>query len=249
MNPGLKVALTKEGCHLLIEAESRESTLYYYEKRILDLIITIPLLIILAPLFLLISTLVCLDSSGPAFFNQTRVGTKRKTHGGKTIWEITNFTCYKFRTMVHDADSSLHQAYIKAFISNDTRGMTALQGGDTSTCKLVNDPRITRFGKLLRKTSLDELPQLANVIRGEMSLVGPRPDVPYSVELYKPWHFKRLSALPGLTGLWQTEGRSNVTFDNMVRMDIEYIRNQSILLDLKILLLTIPAVLSGQGAE
>ena len=241
--------LSEGGSHLLVELENRDRTAYYYSKRILDLVITTPIFIVLAPLFVLISILIRLDSPGPPIYCQTRVGTKRRSHNGGTIWETSKFTCYKFRTMVNDADCSLHQAYIRAFINNDSGGMAAVQGEDSSTRKLVNDPRITRIGKILRKTSLDELPQLVNIVRGEMSLVGPRPDVPYSVEQYKPWHFERLAALPGLTGLWQTIGRSNVMFDGMVRMDIEYIRNQSMLLDLKILLLTVPAVLSRRGAE
>jgi lipopolysaccharide/colanic/teichoic acid biosynthesis glycosyltransferase len=150
--------------------------------------------------------------------------------------------------MVQDADPALHCEFVKALIRNDRECLTALQGRDTATHKLVNDPRVTRIGKFLRKTSLDELPQLWNVLKGDMSLVGPRPDVLYSVEEYSSWHQQRLAAQPGISGLWQVRGRSEIDFDDMVRIDIEYIENQSFFLDLQILLLTIPTVLTGHGA-
>lgn len=241
--------LTEKEAHLFVESESTERVLYLYEKRILDLVITIPLLIVLSPLFVLISILICLDSSGPPFFNQSRVGTKRRTHGEETVWETGSFTCYKFRTMVHEADPSLHQAYTRAFIRNDSRGMAAVQGEDTSTCKLVNDPRITRFGKLLRRTSLDELPQLVNVLSGDMSLVGPRPAIIYELEDYQAWHFSRFYATPGLTGLWQVTARSSADFDEMVKLDIDYIERQTLWLDLMIILKTPFVVLSTKGAH
>jgi lipopolysaccharide/colanic/teichoic acid biosynthesis glycosyltransferase len=189
-------------------------------------------------------------------------------------WEINRFIMYKFRSMRNDADAELHRAFIGAFIQDDQEGIAAMQRlcektssehnsapsrgharGTSSTQpeehqlrKLVHDPRVTRLGRFLRKTSLDELPQLWNVLKGEMSLVGPRPDLPYAVEHYRPWHFERLAAQPGMTGLWQVKGRSQVSFDEFVRMDIDYVRNQSLWLDLEILLLTIPAVVSRQGA-
>jgi lipopolysaccharide/colanic/teichoic acid biosynthesis glycosyltransferase len=207
-------------------------------------VLAVLMLVFLFPAMLLIAILIKLDSSGPAIFVQKRIGSRRRSRDGQTTWEIRAFPCFKFRSMVHNADQSAHQAFIEAYIKG------AVERSDSSGCpfKLTNDPRVTRVGHILRKTSLDELPQLVNVLRGEMSLVGPRPDVPYSVESYSAWHCERFAALPGLTGLWQAKGRSNVTFDQMVRMDIEYVRNQSLWLDLKILLLTIPAVLSGRGA-
>jgi lipopolysaccharide/colanic/teichoic acid biosynthesis glycosyltransferase len=142
--------------------------------------------------------------------------------------------------MVANADETVHEKHIEAFVSGRI---------DDENFKLANDSRITRVGYYLRKTSMDELPQLINVVRGEMSLVGPRPVPTYEVALYQQWHHERLAALPGMTGLWQVEGRSHVTFEEMVSMDIDYVRRASLGLDLSILVRTIPAVLSGRGAE
>jgi lipopolysaccharide/colanic/teichoic acid biosynthesis glycosyltransferase len=165
-----------------------------------------------------------------------------------TYWRQVTFKCFKFRTMVSNADQSLHKSYIKALINNDTESMAALQGEDTQIRKLTRDPRITRLGKILRKSSIDEIPQFINVLRGEMSLVGPRPAIPYEVEMYKPWHFRRLETKPGITGLWQVTARSSCDFDEIVTLDIQYIDQQSIWLDLKILLKTPIAVLFCRGA-
>jgi lipopolysaccharide/colanic/teichoic acid biosynthesis glycosyltransferase len=225
-------------------AGSRTQDLYFFCKRCLDVVLAALMLIFVFPAMLLMAILIKLDTPGPALFIQQRVGSRRRSRNGDTFWEICHFPCYKFRSMVQNADQSTHQDFVEAHI----RGAVDASGSASCPFKLTDDPRVTRVGHILRKTSLDELPQLVNVLRGEMSLVGPRPDVPYSVELYSPWHRERFAALPGLTGLWQAKGRSNVTFDEMVRMDIEYVRNQSLWLDLKILLLTIPAVLSGRGA-
>lgn len=249
MNAGSKVNLSEGGSHFLVELDCENRTAYYCSKRILDLVITIPFLFILAPMFALISVLICLDSPGPPFYCQTRVGTKRRSHNRGTVWETSKFTCYKFRTMVDNADPSLHQAYIKAFIKQDSRGMAVVQGEDNSACKLVNDPRITRVGKVLRKTSLDELPQFLNILFGEMSLVGPRPAIVYELEEYQTWHFHRFSATPGLTGLWQITARSSADFDEMVKLDFDYIEQQSIWLDIKIILKTPLVVLSCKGAH
>jgi lipopolysaccharide/colanic/teichoic acid biosynthesis glycosyltransferase len=207
-------------------------------------ILAILLLVLLSPFMLLIAVLIKLDAPGPVIFVQERVGSRRGSKGGRTIWKVRNFAFYKFRTMVQNADPSIHQAILKAWVEGRAEPSDA--GG--VKFKPTSDPRVTRVGRILRRTSLDELPQLVNVLRGEMSVVGPRPDLPYSVEGYKPWHHERLAALPGMTGLWQANGRCSVSFDDMVRMDIEYVRNQSLWLDLKILFLTIPAVLSGRGA-
>lgn len=217
---------------------------YYFLKRVLDLVIVIPASIILAPVFIIIAIMIKLDSPGPIIFKQTRVGVKRRSYKATTVWDPIEFTCYKFRTMSHNSDPSVHQNYIVDFVE----GRVKPSKNNNAQYKLFNDSRITHIGRILRNTSLDEFPQLLNIFYGEMSLVGPRPDVPYAVRHYKKWHHERLTALPGLTGLWQTKGRSKVTFDEMVQMDIEYIHNQSILLDIKILILTIPAVLMGRGA-
>jgi lipopolysaccharide/colanic/teichoic acid biosynthesis glycosyltransferase len=148
--------------------------------------------------------------------------------------------------MLHKADESVHQAYIRAFVA----GSLGKPDESQTPYKLTGDPRVTRVGRILRKTSLDELPQCFNVLRGEMSLVGPRPVPVYEVAEYREaWHHERLATLPGITGLWQVKGRCQVAFEDMIRLDLEYVRNQSLWLDLKIMFLTIPAALSGQGAE
>lgn len=211
----------------------------------MDVVLATLLFIFLSPLMLLIAILIKLDTSGPIIFVQERVGARRRSEDGRTIWEIRNFPFYKFRSMVQNADPSIHQAFIKAFVEGRVETL------DTAGAKfkLTNDPRVTRIGQILRKTSLDELPQLVNVLKGEMSLVGPRPVPTYEVAEYQAWHSERLATLPGLTGLWQVQGRCEVPFEEQIRMDIKYVRNQSLWLDIKILFLTIPAVLSGRGAE
>lgn len=210
-------------------------------KRAMDLVLATLALLLLAPLLLLIAVLIKLDSPGPVIFTQKRVGSRRRTHRGRTAWEITDFRVCKFRSMVRDADESVHREHIQAFVEArlDTSG----------TVKLTEDRRVTRIGTFLRRTSLDELPQLFNVFKGEMSLVGPRPVPTYEADAYQEWHRERLAALPGITGLWQVKGRGLVSFSEMVRMDIEYVRHQSLWLDVRILLATIPAVLSGRGAQ
>lgn len=193
-------------------------------KRAIDvglIIVSTPLLL---PLMLFISLLIRLDSPGPALFRQQRVG-----KGGKL------FTCYKFRTMVRDAEKRRAE-------------LEALNEADGPIFKIRHDPRVTRVGRFLRRSSLDELPQLWNILLGEMSMVGPRPALPSEVECYEPWHQRRLEVLPGLTGMWQVLGRSNTSFDEMVRLDIYYAENWSVGMDLRILLQTIPAVLFGRGA-
>jgi lipopolysaccharide/colanic/teichoic acid biosynthesis glycosyltransferase len=230
---------------IALVADRTESNFYFVGKRCLDVIVGGVLLILLLPLILLIAVLIKLDSPGPILFTQERVGAKRQWLGRQAIWIIRNFTMYKFRSMVQNADSSVHEAYIRDFVEGRAHP-TAENGGKF---KLTNDPRVTRIGRLLRKFSLDELPQLLNVLKGEMSLVGPRPVPPYEVACYGNSHQKRLAALPGITGFWQVKGRCQVPFEEMIRMDVEYIQNASLWLDLKILCLTIPAVLSRRGAE
>jgi lipopolysaccharide/colanic/teichoic acid biosynthesis glycosyltransferase len=230
---------------LALSPLGRNRATYYCLKRVLDVIVATLALVILSPVLVLIAVLIVLDSGWPIIFAQKRVGARRWTRDGYSYWQRAPFTCYKFRTMVQDADPSMHQAFIKAFVE----GRAELSDAGGAKFKLTNDPRVTRVGRILRKTSLDELPQLVNVLEGAMSLVGPRPVPLYEVAEYRVWHRERLAAFPGITGLWQVNGRCQVSFEDMVRMDIEYVRNQSLWLDLKILLLTIPAVLSGRGAE
>ncbi len=222
---------------------------YFILKRSIDIFITVVLLVLLSPLWILISLLLLLFSPGPIFFMQERVGAKRMNIGGRTYWKKITFYCWKFRTMNVGADTSIHQAYVQALIENDEGKITALQGEPTGVRKLIRDSRVTPLGKLLRKLSLDELPQFINVLRGEMSLVGPRPAIPYEVEMYKLWHMGRLKAQPGITGLQQIVSRSAAGFDEQVRMDIEYIERQSLWLDMMIILKTPFVILSTKGAE
>ena len=227
---------------------SENKNIYYAVKRIIDVVLASTLLILLFPLMILVAILIYVYSPGPILFKQERVGAKRQLHGKRYYWKRENFQCYKFRTMKVNADTSVHQAYIKALIENDEEKMTVLQGVPTQPRKLVNDPRIIRPGKLLRKLSLDELPQLWNILIGDMSLIGPRPAIPYEVEMYKCWHLRRLEAQPGLTGLQQVMARCTADFDQQVLFDIEYIEKRSLWLDMKIIIKTPLAIISTKGA-
>lgn len=226
-----------------VEALDRRER-YYQVKRVLDVILAGLALVVLCPVMLAVALTVKLDSPGPVLFRQKRAGARLKRLGGKRCLEIGTFEMLKFRSMVQNADQGLHQAHVRAFVE----GRLASNGNGGAAFKLTNDPRVTRVGRFLRRTSLDELPQLINVLRGEMSLVGPRPVPLYEVGHYDDWHRERLNAQPGITGLWQVTGRCALGFDEMVRLDIDYVRRQSLVLDAKILVLTIPAVLSGRGA-
>jgi lipopolysaccharide/colanic/teichoic acid biosynthesis glycosyltransferase len=202
-------------------------------KRVLDVFGSATALILLSPVFLMIALLIKLTSKGPVFFCQKRVGRYGRL-----------FDFFKFRSMYPDNDPAIHQAYVTKLIA----GADGVKQGN-GTYKLVNDPRITPLGRFLRKTSLDELPQFVNVLRGDMSLVGPRPPVPYEYECYRLWHKRRvLEIQPGLTGLWQIKGRSRTTFDEMVRMDIRYAESRSLWQDIWIILQTPIAMFTGNGA-
>ena len=223
---------------------------YYILKRIMDVIISSLLLILLLPLLLMIALLIKLDSPGPAIFSQFRVGCKLKWKGLRYTKEVVPFVFYKFRSMHKDADESKHVEFTKAYLENDLEKMNQLQDGpveEGNEYKLNNDNRVTRMGKFLRETSLDELPQLINVLKGDMSMVGPRPDLPYVVELYEPRHMKRLATMQGLTGLWQVTGRNASSFENLIEADLEYIENQSLWLDIKIMLKTPIVMLNLKG--
>ncbi|MCL4487636.1 MAG: sugar transferase [Chloroflexi bacterium] len=205
-------------------------------KRAFDTLAVSIGLILLSPLLLLIAILVKFDSPGPILYKQTRIGEDGRS-----------FTMLKFRSMRADADTTLHKRHVTRLIEQNL-SPDQLGVQKKASLKLENDPRVTKVGKIIRKMSLDELPQLFNVLRGEMSLVGPRPPLVYEVELYKDWHRRRFEAIPGITGLWQVKGRNRVSFDEMVRMDLEYIERQSLWLDVQILLRTPLAVLAGRGA-
>jgi lipopolysaccharide/colanic/teichoic acid biosynthesis glycosyltransferase len=244
----MNIELLREFDSQALNYSIHERKFYYFIKRLVDIVIAATLLVLLSPVMLVVAILIKLDSPGPVIFIQERVGAKMCYHDGKLYWQREVFPCYKFRTMVASADPALHKSFVKHFIKNDKENMATYQESGDTTRKLVKDPRVTRIGSFLRKSSLDEVPQLWNVLRNEMSMVGPRPPIPYEVDLYKEWHYQRLLAKPGLTGWWQVTARSSVDFDEMVELDIEYIENQSIWLDLKIILMTPFAVISLKGA-
>ena len=220
-----------------LEKRQKSNRLGLATKRLIDVLGSLSLLVMFSPVFFIVAAAIKLTSRGPVLFRQKRIG----EHG-------TPFTFLKFRSMYMNNDSSEHKEYVHQLIAGQAEKKSG-NGNGTGVFKLTNDPRITPVGKILRRSSLDELPQLLNVLRGEMSLVGPRPPVPYEVEAYATWHRRRLlEAKPGITGLWQVHGRSRMEFDDMVRLDLRYVRNCSPLLDLKILLQTPKAVISGDGA-
>lgn len=212
---------------------------YYIAKRVMDVILTALLLVLFAPVMLAVALAVRLDSPGKIIFSQDRMGYDWRTG------QLRPFKFLKFRSMYENIDQSVHKEYIKSWI-NGTNGNGA--NGHNKQADLRHDRRMTRVGRILRRTSLDELPQLWNVMRGDMSLVGPRPVPLYEVSEYEPWHMARLAATPGITGAWQVRCRGRGTIDEMAGLDIEYIENQSLWLDIKILVLTIPAVITGSGA-
>ena len=206
-------------------------------KRVLDVMGSLVALILCSPLFLIISLLIKLTSKGSVVFRQERVGQFGR-----------RFQFLKFRSMYDGNDPSIHREYVRALIAEMADGGQS-NGEQDPVYKLTQDPRITPIGRFLRKTSLDEVPQFWNVLKGDMSLVGPRPPIPYEVLSYDIWHRRRIfEAKPGITGLWQVSGRSRMTFNEMVRLDLEYARAWSLGLDMKILLRTPRAVLSGNGA-
>ena len=207
-------------------------------KRAIDIIGSAVALLLFSPLALLIAAAIKLTSKGPVYFRQERLGQYGK-----------NFQVLKFRSMRTDCDSKIHEAYVNQFIAGKVDCNESVSS-NRPVFKIQADPRITKVGHILRKTSLDELPQFWNVLIGDMSLVGPRPPVAYEYRAYNVWHRRRvLEIKPGITGLWQVEGRSRTRFDEMVRLDLKYARNWSIWLDLKILMQTPVAVLTGEGAH
>jgi lipopolysaccharide/colanic/teichoic acid biosynthesis glycosyltransferase len=218
----------------------KQHTLPRLGKRALDIVGGFVLLVLCAPVFVLIGVAIKCTSHGPILFKQTRIGQFGKP-----------FTFLKFRSMYADADPRVHEQYIQAFMLQSRHGGNALETlKHDGLFKLSNDARITPLGHFLRKTSLDELPQLLNVLAGTMSLVGPRPPILYELKDYDIWHRRRvLEAKPGLTGLWQVTGRSRTTFDDMVRLDLQYIDQRSLWTDLKLLLRTPWSVLKCDGAR
>ena len=202
-------------------------------KRLFDLVVASVCLLLLSPVVAVVAVIVLMTSPGGAFFRQTRLGQYGRP-----------FVLYKFRTMYRDCGDGAHRAYVRKLLQEDQPPAN----GHRQLYKIDDDARITTIGRLLRRISIDELPQLLNVIRGDMSLVGPRPALPWEADMFEPAHFQRFLVPPGLTGLWQVSGRNSLTMRQGLELDIEYVQNQSFGLDLVILLKTVPVVLSAQGA-
>lgn len=216
-------------------ADARRARVQDAASRAIDVALSACLLILLAPLLALIALAVRIDSPGPALYRQRRVGKR-----------LQPFTVNKFRTMRDGASQDAHREFVLGLIEDGARQEREADG---RLYKLSDDERVTRIGALLRRSSLDELPQLWNVLRGEMALVGPRPPIPYEVEHYPSHWFERFAVKPGITGLWQVSGRSELTLEQMVELDVQYVRRRSLWLDLTILACTLPAVLSCRGAS
>jgi lipopolysaccharide/colanic/teichoic acid biosynthesis glycosyltransferase len=204
-------------------------------KRSIDVVLSLLVLIVGFPFFLAIAILIKITSKGPVFFKQERVGR-----------DGSRFILYKFRTMKEGIDDSVHREFTRNFINGNGID-TSLDRESESVYKLTDDPRITGVGGFLRKVSLDELPQFINILKGEMTIVGPRPCLPYEFDCFKDWHKLRVKVKPGLTGLWQVSGRSTVPFDEMVKLDLLYIENWTLHMDIKIMLKTLPVMLAGTG--
>jgi lipopolysaccharide/colanic/teichoic acid biosynthesis glycosyltransferase len=214
--------------------------LYFIMKRTIDIVGSGGCLIVFSPILVTIALMIKLSSRGPVIYRQERVGLYGK-----------RFTLLKFRSMYVNNDSSIHREYVNSLIrGKNGHGSEGSQVDKPGIYKITHDTRVTPLGRLLRKSSLDEFPQFMNVLKGEMSLIGPRPPIPYELEQYDVWHRRRiLEVRPGISGLWQVTGRSSTTFDDMVRMDLRYTKEQSLWLDLKILLRTPWVVLTGKGAH
>lgn len=225
--------------------DARRSLLYFFTKRCIDVSLAIMMVVLLAPVLLITALAIRLDSAGPVLFTQTRMGTRRRRSGGaRERWDVRPFKIYKFRSMYANSDQRVHVEHIRRYTQDELDGA----GTDTGF-KVAADSRITRVGAVIRRLSIDELPQLWNVIKGDMSLVGPRPVPTYEVEGYRPVHCVRLAARPGLTGLWQVVGRGQVGLDDMVALDVALIERRSVAFEVGILLRTLPAVVRGAGAS
>jgi lipopolysaccharide/colanic/teichoic acid biosynthesis glycosyltransferase len=215
------------------EATQRKAVLREFGKRALDVAISVPAIVVLTPVFIVLWIAIHLDSPGPAIFCQRRIGRGEKP-----------FNCFKFRTLRHNADQNVHREAIRRAWAREP-----LSNDPDAPYKLTDDPRVTRVGGVLRRTSFDELPQLLNVLRGEMSIVGPRPAIPYELEHFQDWHHRRHIVKPGITGICQVRGRGRVCPEVMLEMDVEYAMNWTLWTDLKLIALTFPAVLWGRGAR
>ncbi|MBN1103280.1 MAG: sugar transferase [Deltaproteobacteria bacterium] len=221
------------GLPLIRLCSQKHNWLFNKMKHFLDAVVAVPLFLVLLPVFAVIAAAIKANSPGPVFYRARAIG-----KGGR------EFTLFKFRSMKVGDSSDIHKQYVTKLI----KGEISQEGSEDQVFKIKDDPRITTVGKLLRKLSFDELPQILNVLKGDMSLVGPRPCLPYEYEIYKDWHKKRLSIRPGVSGLWQVAGRSAVTFEDMVLLDLYYIYNRSLLMDMNIVYETVFVVLKKKGA-
>jgi lipopolysaccharide/colanic/teichoic acid biosynthesis glycosyltransferase len=215
------------------EATRRWALSQEFGKRLLDIAISILGLAVAGPVFAVVWIAIHLDSTGPAVFRQRRIGRDEKP-----------FNCFKFRTLYHNADENVHRDAIRRAWAKEP-----LSSDPNAPYKMTDDPRVTPVGRLLRRTSLDELPQLVNVLRGEMSIVGPRPAIPYELEYFRDWHHKRHIVKPGITGICQVRGRGRLCPEVMLEMDVEYAMTWTLWTDLRLIALTFPAVLWGSGAR
>ncbi|HUH65243.1 MAG TPA: sugar transferase [Syntrophales bacterium] len=236
--PNIPRGLADKTFYPELPKRERTQTIALKVKRFMDIVGSIAGIVLFSPFLILIPIGIKLTSRGPVLFQQERVG----RYGEK-------FSFLKFRSMYVNIDEDVHKKFVHDLISGKASGQTGDNGAGQKVYKITRDKRVTRFGHILRRTSLDELPQFFNVLSGEMSLVGPRPPLPYEVEKYDIWHWRRvLEVKPGITGLWQVMGRSSTTFDEMVRLDLLYARTWSLWMDIDILLKTPRAVLTGKGA-
>ena len=235
---------------IILDSPGNGRTRYFLTKRVLDIVLVLATAPISLPITVVLGLLVRRDSPGPAIFTQQRLGARRVRRNGRWVWELRPFSFYKLRTMAEHADPTLHRTYLDAYIAGDEAAMQLVNGDRSEgSYKIACDPRVTRLGATLRRLSLDELPQLWNVLKGDMSLVGPRPPIDYEVTRYTPSGLRRLAGPAGLTGSWQVNGRSTLTFDEMVDLDTSYLNRQSLLLDLTIIVRTLGAVVARQGAR
>jgi len=235
MLPIIDIKLRRDnfcGLPMILLCSQKKSVLFNRIKHATDILITVPAMILLSPLFLFIALAIKRDSVGPVFYKFKAIGENGKA-----------FQMYKFRSMSADSDNQIHQAFVSKLI----KGEISKEEGNEKPLKIVDDPRVTKVGKFLRKYSLDELPQLINVLQGTISLVGPRPCLLYEFEMYQDWYKKRTAVRPGITGLWQITGRSEVAFEEMILLDFYYVYNRSLPLDLNIIFETIFVVLGKKG--
>lgn len=221
------------GLPMIRLCSQKNTWLFNKIKHLIDALIALPIFLVLLPFFIILGVAIKMNSSGPVFYRAKAIG---KNGAG--------FTMYKFRSMRIDSDSDKHKEYVTKMI----KGEINYEGKKDKVFKITDDPRVTAIGKFIRKYSIDELPQIMNVLKGDMSLVGPRPCLPYEFEAYEDWHKKRLTVRPGITGLWQVAGRSAVTFEDMIMLDLYYIYNRSLLMDLSIIYETIFTVIGKKGA-